>query len=106
MRTSQLNSSPECQMTTGMRISSRTCSGLLLAGAVCLGVSVMTQAGPAQARPMSLAGSWRFALDPLDAGLAERWFERTLSLRIRLPGALQNQEFGDDITVDTNGRAR
>jgi len=61
----------------------------------------MTQAGPAQVHPISLAGSWRFALDPLDAGLAERWSERTLSLRIRLPGALQNQGFGDDITVDT-----
>ena len=31
----------------------------------------------------------------------ERWFERWLDQRIKLPGALQNQGFGDDITVDT-----
>lgn len=51
--------------------------------------------------PLSLAGTWRFALDRGDVGIAERWFVQTLPERIRLPGALQNQGFGDDITVDT-----
>jgi beta-galactosidase len=50
---------------------------------------------------LALAGEWRFQLDREDAGVKERWFERALDQRIKLPGALQNQGFGDDITVDT-----
>ena len=50
---------------------------------------------------ISLAGGWRFQLDRQDAGLSNRWFERTLDKEIQLPGALQNQGFGDDITVNT-----
>jgi hypothetical protein len=34
-------------------------------------------------------------------GVKERWFERTLDQRIHLPGALQNQGFGDEVGVDT-----
>ncbi|MGI8907547.1 MAG: discoidin domain-containing protein [Candidatus Sumerlaeaceae bacterium] len=49
----------------------------------------------------SLAGSWRFELDREDTGLKDRWFERVLPLSIELPGALQNQGFGDDIAVNT-----
>jgi hypothetical protein len=48
-----------------------------------------------------LSGVWRFELDPADEGLAAFWEKRTLAARIRLPGALQAQNFGDDITVDT-----
>ena len=59
------------------------------------------QAAAAQADRVSLAGQWRFQLDREDAGVKQRWFERSLDQRIRLPGALQNQGFGDDITVDT-----
>ena len=40
-------------------------------------------------------------MDREDAGVKQRWFERSLDQHIRLPGALQNQGFGDDITVDT-----
>ncbi len=50
---------------------------------------------------LSLAGVWRFQLDREDAGVAQRWFERSFEQRLRLPGALQNQGYGDDITVDT-----
>ncbi len=50
---------------------------------------------------LSLAGQWRFQLDREDAGVKECWCERSLDQHIKLPGALQNQGFGDDITVDT-----
>ena len=50
---------------------------------------------------MPLAGVWRFALDPADEGLVAFWENRTLADRIRLPGVLQAQGFGDDVTVDT-----
>jgi hypothetical protein len=51
--------------------------------------------------PLSLAGQWRFQLDRQGAGIKEKWFARTLEQRIQLPGALQNEGFGDDIAVDT-----
>ncbi len=53
------------------------------------------------AEHISLAGTWRFQLDREDAGITERWFERSLDQKISLPGALQNQGFGEDIAVDT-----
>jgi hypothetical protein len=40
-------------------------------------------------------------MDREDAGVKQLWFTRALDQRIRLPGALQNQGFGDDIAVDT-----
>jgi len=57
----------------------------------------------AQARheTVSLAGAWRFHLDRSDAGLAERWFERTLPDRINLPGSLPAQGIGDEVTATT-----
>ena len=48
-----------------------------------------------------LSGVWRFELDPADEGLVASWENRTLADRIRLPGLLQAQGFGDDVTVDT-----
>ncbi len=50
---------------------------------------------------MDLAGSWRFALDRADAGIGERWFATDLADRIKLPGTLQDQGFGDPIATDT-----
>ena len=68
--------------------------------AFCIGV-VCTVSMAAQADSIPLAGQWRFELDRADAGINERWFERSLDQRIKLPGALQNQGFGDDIRADT-----
>jgi GH18 family chitinase len=48
-----------------------------------------------------LSGVWRFELDPSDEGLSSFWETRTLADRIRLPGVLQAQGFGEDVTVDT-----
>jgi len=75
---------------------------------------------PERAR-LDLAGQWRFALDraselrqPADGirggpasslppgdGIAQQWFNRVLTNRILLPGILQAQGYGDDISVDT-----
>ena len=51
--------------------------------------------------PLSLAGRWRFQLDREDAGLRERWFERTLSGEFALPGSLPAAGVGDDISTNT-----
>jgi GH18 family chitinase len=48
-----------------------------------------------------LSGVWRFDLDPGDEGLASAWEKRTLAARVRLPGVLQAQGFGEDVSVDT-----
>src|SRR5450759_2237476 len=66
--------------------------------------------------PLSLAGEWRFALDrsteqreagattpvltPGD-GVTQEWFKRDLPDRIQLPGVLQSQGYGNDISTNT-----
>ena len=53
------------------------------------------------AETISLSGEWRFALDRMDVGVGEQWFGKNLSDKIHLPGILQAQGYGDDITTDT-----
>jgi beta-galactosidase len=52
---------------------------------------------------VDLSGIWRFALDRSDAGLDARWFVEQLpgSDTIKIPGILQAQGYGDEISVDT-----
>ena len=52
-------------------------------------------------RTVSLAGEWHFAFDREDAGEAAEWFRRPLAERIRLPGSVQEQGYGDDVTAQT-----
>ena len=54
---------------------------------------------------IDLAGEWRFALDPEDRGVAESWWFRELPERIQLPGILQAQGFGEEVTVATEWTA-
>ncbi|MDQ6786719.1 MAG: discoidin domain-containing protein [Acidobacteriota bacterium] len=53
------------------------------------------------AETINLAGDWQFALDDADKGIGEKWFDRTLKDKIRLPGILQAQNYGDDISKQT-----
>ena len=53
------------------------------------------------AKNLPLDGEWRFQMDREDAGLAAKWFQRDLTDKIRLPGILQAQGYGDLITKDT-----
>ena len=55
----------------------------------------------ARADGVSLAGTWRFALDPSDAGVGESWFARKLDQSIELPGILQAQGYGNAIDRHT-----
>ncbi|MCC9074632.1 glycoside hydrolase [Litorilinea aerophila] len=50
---------------------------------------------------MDLAGPWAFRLDPEDRGLDEGWYAHPLPHSLQLPGSLQAQGYGNDITVDT-----
>jgi hypothetical protein len=53
------------------------------------------------AETLPLAGEWRFALDRNDVGTNEQWFAKNLPDKIHLPGILQAQGYGDDISTDT-----
>ena len=59
-----------------------------------------TQFAPAS-EMIQLAGEWRFALDRNDLGTNESWFAKKLPNKIQLPGILQAQGYGDDITTKT-----
>jgi hypothetical protein len=50
---------------------------------------------------LPLAGDWRFALDRSDVGTNEQWFAKNLPDKIKLPGILQAQGYGDDIATNT-----
>lgn len=49
----------------------------------------------------SLAGTWRFRLDRLDAGEKAQWFAQSLPDRATLPGDLTEQGIGDPPTLAT-----
>src|SRR5262245_56806146 len=55
----------------------------------------------ASAASVDLSGEWRFSLDRNDTGKSESWFNRDLSDRINLPGILQSQGYGNDISIET-----
>lgn len=51
---------------------------------------------------IDLSGKWQFYLDPQRKGVSEQWFAKKLPDSIQLPGSLQEQGYGDDVTPDTN----
>jgi beta-galactosidase len=50
---------------------------------------------------LPLDGTWRFELDRSDEGIAAGWERRSLAHSIKLPGALQAQRYGDDVSLET-----
>lgn len=52
-------------------------------------------------QPVNLSGEWSFALDPDDKGISEQWFNKQLADKIKLPGSLQEQGYGDDVDTET-----
>ena len=72
----------------------------LLLGCLCLMGGFQTGRLRA-ADSLPLAGEWRFALDRQDAGVTEQWFARDLADKIQLPGLLEAQGYGDEISIST-----
>jgi hypothetical protein len=54
----------------------------------------LAQQSPAWREPVSLAGQWRFALDPNKEGLDKQFFNRELPGRISLPGSTDEAKMG------------
>src|SRR4026208_2348145 len=51
--------------------------------------------------PQDLGGLWRFALDRNDEGVTQQWFSVRLPQFIKLPGILQDQKQGEEISTKT-----
>lgn len=62
---------------------------------------VVAALGQPNTNTIDLSGDWRFAIDRKDEGEGARWFARELPERLRLPGSMQEQEFGDPVGPDT-----
>jgi len=50
---------------------------------------------------ISLAGQWTVKLDTKDVGEKEKWFGQVLTDKIKLPGSLTENGYGDEITIKT-----
>ncbi|HQU86559.1 MAG TPA: glycoside hydrolase family 2 TIM barrel-domain containing protein, partial [Pyrinomonadaceae bacterium] len=50
---------------------------------------------------LDLSGEWNFSLDKNDQGIAENWYEKRLNEKIKLPGVLQSQGYGNEISTET-----
>ena len=74
-------------------------TGNLLVATVLLTVRAFPES---QSGEIDLSGTWRFALDREDGGVAKGWFRGKLEDSVRLPGSLQAQGKGDDVSVDTS----
>lgn len=67
---------------------------------VCL-LPARAQVQPHVTIPQDLSGLWRFVLDRNDEGVNQQWYSVRLPGFIRLPGVLQAQNHGDEITTRT-----
>ena len=53
---------------------------------------------------ISLAGEWKFALDPQDKGVSEKWYAGELKEQIQMPGSCEQRGYGEEATEPTVGR--
>jgi len=53
------------------------------------------------AQSISLAGKWRFRIDPKDEGIKGKWYSTVLPESVNLPGSMAENLKGDDITLKT-----
>jgi hypothetical protein len=51
---------------------------------------------------INLAGDWAFAIDSLDQGEEERWYDQSLEETVELPGSMATNGKGNDITLETD----
>ena len=70
--------------------SAGVCFLLLMAGDLSAAVAP---------KVISLAGTWRFALDAKSVGAAEKWFASALPDQLELPGSCEQRGFGEKVTT-------
>ena len=52
-------------------------------------------------KTIDLSGEWQFQMDPEDVGINEKWFEKTFSEIVKLPGSMVENGKGFEITLKT-----
>ena len=57
------------------------------------------------AQEISLAGNWRFAMDPRDEGISQHWERNQLADQIELPGSMITRNKGEDVGLQTKWTA-
>src|SRR3972149_6917151 len=72
-----------------------------LIAALLISIGTVSARTTLAAESVSLAGKWRIALDREDVGVRDAWFRRDLADSIDLPGILQSQGYGDEISTQT-----
>jgi len=68
---------------------------------ICVALFALLPGALTATEELDLSGTWQFRLDPDGLGQSQRWFEARLTGPIRLPGSIQEQGIGDDITAET-----
>ena len=85
-------------MTAPQRFSRlrRTMTSCRTACVVALFVSTsfLSAANESTGGPQSLAGAWRFQLDPKGVGIGEKWFSKKLDDSVHLPGTTDENKKG------------
>ena len=61
-----------------------------------------TSQNPEVRMNLSLAGEWKFAIDSLDRGLADEWYNKSFEETVMLPGSMAENEKGFDVSLKTN----
>ncbi|MFC1636657.1 discoidin domain-containing protein [Planctomycetota bacterium] len=75
---------------------------IAIAAAVGMSAGCQTIAPSHERKTLSLSGRWFFRLDPNNVGESEKWYDRTLTDLISLPGSTVENGYGDVVSVDTN----
>ena len=57
------------------------------------------------AQELSLAGNWRFAMDPRDEGILQHWEGKQLTDQIELPGSMITRNKGEEVGLQTKWTA-
>ncbi len=76
----------------------------LISTAVYLAIGFLLSGSAVQARDvqsLNLAGEWRYELDRQDEGISDKWFDKTFSQTLKLPGCLSEQGIGDEVGLST-----
>ncbi|ARN57855.1 sugar-binding domain-containing protein [Sedimentisphaera salicampi] len=55
----------------------------------------------AEKKQIDLSGEWSFKIDRENVGVSEKWFKNDLPDEINLPGSMQEQGYGNNVTAKT-----
>jgi len=64
-------------------------------------ISLLTGCSQTETTKIDLAGEWHFAIDSLDRGTAQKWYLNHLKETVVLPGSMNTNGKGNDISLKT-----